>query len=421
MGLWSRLRSIMFDATPLRTSPAFRRLWLGSGVSTLGGTMTSFAVILQVYDTTRSTLDVGLTGLASVLPGTLFVLVGGSVGDRVDRRKLVLLATSGQMAMSALLAVQAFMAWSILWILYAVLCAQSVLAVINAPARRTFVPRLLPKEQVRAGQALNTLAMRFGEVAGPSIAGVIAGAAGLGWCYTCDAVSFLAALYGVYRLPPMLPEVVERPSSMLKGVMEGLRFLGRSRALLGAMLADLSVTVLGVPNALLPALVSARFGGRPEVLGLLLGATGVGGLVVLALSGPVRHIQFEGKGILGACAIWGAAVLALGVSPFVWLCVVILALMGAADSILVVMRSTLIQQRTPDSLRGRISSVDYLVGAGGPQLGNLRAGLVGSLLPPGAAIALGGLCTLAAIACVGWVVPELRSARAEEGMSAASE
>lgn len=415
MSLKAALRSVMFDITPLRASPAFFRLWVGSGISTLGGTMTPFAVMLQVFRETHSTLDVGLAGLASVLPGTLFVLFGGSVGDRVDRRKLVLFATSGQMLVSALLAVQAFMAWSVLWFIYALLCAQSLLGVINAPARRTFVPRLLPKELVRAGQTLNTLAIRFGEVAGPSIAGVIASLGGLGWCYTCDAVSFLAALYGVYRLPPMPPETVER-RNMLGAVMDGLRFLGRSRALLGAMLADLSVTVLGVPTALLPALNSVRFGGQPETLGLLMGATGIGGLIILALSGPVRHIRSEGKAILVACVIWGMAVLALGLSPFVWLSVVLLGLMGAADSILVVMRSTLIQQRTPDPLRGRISSLDYLVGSGGPQLGNLRAGLTGSFLSPGVAVSIGGFCTLVAIACVGWLVPELRSAEAMEGI-----
>ncbi|WP_367306350.1 MFS transporter [Alicyclobacillus acidocaldarius] len=415
MTLQAALRSAMLDITPLRTSPAFLRLWIGSGISTLGGTMTPFAVMLQVYRATHSTLDVGLIGLASVLPGALFVLLGGSVGDRVDRRKLALLATSGQMLVSALLAVQALMAWSALWLIYALLCAQSVLGAINAPARRTFVPRLLPKEQVRAGQTLNTLAIRFGEVAGPSLAGVIASFAGLGWCYACDAATFLAALYAIYRLPPMLPEANAKQGSMLDGVMEGLRFLGRSRALLGAMLADLSVTVLGVPTALLPALVSDRFGGRPETLGLMMGATGIGGLVILALSGPVRHIRSEGKAILVACAVWAIAAGCLGLAPFVWLCVALLGLMGAADSILVVMRSTLIQQGTPDGLRGRISSVDYLVGTGGPQLGNLRAGLVGSLLPPGASIAVGGLSTLAAILCVGWFVPELRRARGEGG------
>ncbi|AEJ42785.1 MFS transporter [Alicyclobacillus acidocaldarius] len=339
------------------------RLWIGSGISSLGGTMTPFAVMLQVYRATHSTLDVGLTGLASVLPGALFVLLGGSVGDRANRRKLALLATTGQMLVSAVLAVQALMAWSAFWLIYALLCAQSVLGVINAPARRTFVPRLLPKEQVRAGQTLNTLAIRFGEVARPSLAGVIASFAGLGWCYACDAATFLAALYAIYRLPPMLPEANAKQGGMLDGVMEGV-LLGRWRALLGAMLADLSVTVLGVPTALLPALVSERFGGRPETLGLMMGATGIGGLVILALSGPVRHIRSEGKAILVACAAWAMA-------------------------------------------------AGCLVGTGGPQLGNLRAGLVGSLLPPGAAIAVGGLSTLAAIFCVGWFVPELRRARGD--------
>ncbi|SIS94824.1 MFS transporter [Alicyclobacillus vulcanalis] len=412
--LSAALRRMMVDTTPLRTSSDFLRLWIGSGISTFGGTMTSFAVMLQVYTLTHKSLDVGLASLASVLPGVLFVLLGGSVGDRVDRRKLVLLATSGQMVVSALLAVQAFAAWRTLGAIYALLCVQSLLVVISAPARRTFVPRVLPKDQVRAGQTLNTLVIRFAEVAGPALGGVLAGWSGLGWCYALDALSFLAALYAVYRLPPMQPGAIERNQGMLGSVAEGLRFLVTSRALLGAMLADLSVTVLGVPNALLPALVSARFGGQPEALGLLMGATGVGGLLVLFLSGPVRHIRYEGRAIVVACIAWGAAVCAFGLSPFLWLSLMFLAFMGALDSILVVMRSTLIQQRTPDELRGRISSVDYLVGSGGPQLGNLRAGIVGSVLPVSAAIVIGGASTIVAMACVARFIPELRRARADE-------
>ncbi|WP_051663090.1 MFS transporter [Alicyclobacillus macrosporangiidus] len=379
--------SIFLDTTPLRTSPAFRRLWLGQGLSVLGGYMTTFAVTLQLYNLTHSSLAVGAAGLCSALPAMAFVLLGGSIGDAVDRRILVLSATSGQMAVSILFALQAFAALRIPALLYGLLVLQSLLTAVNAPARRTFLPRLLPKDQIRAGNTLNMVVMRFAEMAGPALAGVIASVWGLKACYTLDAFSFTAALYGVGRLPAMPPEGgPSRPT--LRSAAEGLRFLIRQPVLMGAFFADLSVTVLGVSTALLPALNAARFGGNPQTLGLLMGATGVGGLAGSIFSGPLRRVSREGLAVLVVGALWGGCIALLGASGVLWLALACLFVAGAADTMLVVLRTTIVQVNTPDAYRGRVSGIDYLVGAAGPQLGNLRAGLMGTVFPVGVALVI---------------------------------
>lgn len=198
--------TVFLDTAPLRISPAFRRLWMGQSLSILGGYMTTFAVMLQLFNLTHNSLAVGAAGLCSALPAMLFVLLGGSIGDAVDRRKLVLFGTAGQMMVSVLFALQAFAGLRIPAVLYGLLVLQSLLTTINAPARRAFLPRLLPKNQIRAGATLNMVGMRFGEMAGPALAGVIASVWGLKACYTMDAVSFVAALYGVGSLPAMPPE-----------------------------------------------------------------------------------------------------------------------------------------------------------------------------------------------------------------------
>ena len=188
------LTRLLPDAGPARDHPAYRRLLAGGQLSMLGGAMTSFAVVLQVWDLTRSSLAVGLLGLTFV--PVLFVgLLGGAIADSVDRRRLALVTSAGLMAVSAAFAAQAYAGLSELWLLYALAMVQAVLQAIGAPARRTFMPRLVPPEQLTAAVALNTLSGRIAMLAGPALAGLIAAAWGVRACYAIDAVSFVGSLY----------------------------------------------------------------------------------------------------------------------------------------------------------------------------------------------------------------------------------
>ncbi|EJY54398.1 major facilitator superfamily MFS [Alicyclobacillus hesperidum URH17-3-68] len=175
--------------------------------------------------------------------------------------------------------------------------------------------------------------------------------------------------------------------------------------MLGAFLADLNVTVLGAITPLLPALNAARFEGRPDTLGFLMAATGIGGLMSLIVSGPLRHLSREGRGIVFACAFWSMSVMGVGLVKSLWLTLLLLAIAGAADTILVVLRSTLVQVSTPDSYRGRVSGMDYVVGTGAPRLGNVRAGFIGAILPPGVSVFVSGLSSLVATVILALSVP----------------
>ena len=278
---------LLADISPLRESPAFRRLWAGTTLSSVGSAMTSFAVPLQVYDITRSPFAVGAIGVAQMVPTLAIGLVGGSLADAVDRRKLVLATTSCLAAVSAGLAAQAFAGLRLVWLLYALVAVKSSLSAVNAPARRTFIPRLLSPGQLPAGLALSQLSSQITLTVGPALAGLIAAAPHLGLraCYLLDAVSFAASLYGVGRLPAMLPQAgAARPSP--RAVADGISFIRRSHLLTGAFLTDLSATALGLPVALFPAINAGRFHGDPRTLGLFTAAIGVGGLFSATLSGP---------------------------------------------------------------------------------------------------------------------------------------
>jgi MFS family permease len=394
------------DTRPLRESPAFRRLWIGSSLSSVGSRMTSFATALQIYELTHSSAAVGALALVLGIPTIVVGLLGGSFADAVDRRRLVLLTSSCLAIMSILFTVQAFLELRQVWLLYVLAGIQALLGAVNAPARRTFLPRLLPAGQVPAAMAVDMLSFHASMTVGPLLAGALIATGGLQLCYLVDAVSFAAALYGLARLPPM-PPLGDVAEPGLKAVAEGLRFIRRKPVLLGVLLADVNATALGMPFALFPALNDQNFGGSAQTLGLLTAAPAIGGVLGSVLSGPVGHVSRHGRAMLIAVAVWGAALAGFGFTHTLWLALALLAVAGAADTISVIFRSTIVQAVTPDRLRGRVTSVDFVVGAGAPELGNFRAGLVGSLATPAISAISGGIATVLGAGLLRLAVPAL--------------
>jgi MFS family permease len=418
---------LLADVRPLRESPAFRRLWAGTTLSSAGSSLTTFAVILQVYDLTHSSFAVGALGVAQMVPTLAVGLLGGALTDAADPRKVVLGTSAALAAVSSALAAQAFAGLRLVWLLYALVALQAALNAVDYPARQTFLPRLLPPRLVQPGLALNRLSFQIVLTAGPALAGLIAATPHLGLraCFLIDAVTFAAVLYGVARLPamPSHPGAARpgtRPGTRPgpRAVAEGVRFIRRSQPLAGAFLIDLNATVFGLPVALFPAINAERFGGRPGTLGLFTAAVGLGGLVSAALSGPLRHVARHGRAMLLAVAVWGAAFAGFAVAPGLGLTLTLLGVAGAVDTFTVVFRQSILQAMTPEPLRGRVLAADYVVGAGGPQLGNLEAGALASLTTPVISALAGGLVTVAGALVIGAALPAFRRYRWEPGVAA---
>jgi len=415
---------LLTDITPLREHPAFRRLWLGTMLSRTGSAMTSFAITLQVYDLTRSPAAVGGLGVAMFLPLLLITLPGGTLADRVDRRRLVLAVAIGQTALSATLFAFATFGGTSLWALYALVAIGAAFSAVSAPAQQTFIPRLVPREQLGTAMALNRIVFQVVMIAGPSLAGVVTAWAGLRGCYLADVASFAGALWGVGRLPAMpaaspasgqagasgngAAADEERPRSGLALTLEGLAFIRRTPALCGAFLADVNATFFALPVSLFPAINADRFGGNPRTLGLLMTAMGAGGLVSAVFAGPLKHMRQHGLVMLACVAVWGGAFALFAVAPSLWLTLLALAIAGLADTFTVVVRGIIVQEATPDEFRGRVNAADFLVGAGGSQLGSLEAGLVGSWTTPVISALSGGLLTVFGVLAIGAALPGFR-------------
>ena len=335
--------------------------------------MTSYAVTLQVFVLTRSSLAVGLIGLVIAVPTIAIAVAGGAVIDALDRRTTVLTATGLQAAVLGLLAWQAFAGLGQVWLLYCLVAVQSAIDAVNSPARRTFMPSLLRRDQLPAGAALQTLAMHGSLTAGPwpSVWPITAAAGKT--CYLIDAISFGFALYAVARLPSMRPRARDaRPG--LRAIGEGLRFVVRTRVILGAFTADMSAVFLGMPMARSPRSTRSASVGDAETLGLLTAPLPSAGSSARCYRALVSRVTRQGLGMLVAGAVWGAGLAGFGLAQAFWLAFLTLTIAGAGDVTAVVLRTALFQAVTPDELRGRVSSAEYAVGAGVPQLGNFRAG-----------------------------------------------
>ncbi|MCW2666867.1 MAG: transporter [Frankiales bacterium] len=393
------LRGAALDLRPLRESPAFRRLLFGDAVSVIGTQITTVAVPIQVYAQTRSAAAVGLVGLAGLLPLIVFGLYGGAIADAVDRRRLVLLTTLGQAALALVLVAQAVADLEQTWLLYVVVAVQAALFAIDSPARQAFVPRLLPVAQLPAANALKQVEFNLGVTVGPLLAGVLVARYGYGAAYGLDALSFLAALFAVAGLPPMPPAGGGRRAGTAS-VLEGLAFLRTRQVLLMTFVVDLVAMVFAMPRALFPALAEHVYGGGAQTAGALYSALAAGALVGALLSGWLGRVHRQGRAVLIAIGAWGLAITLFGLADVLWLGLLCLAAAGAADMVSAVFRTAILQSAAPDQMRGRLGGVFIVVVAGGPRLGDARAGGGAELVGIQGSSVAGGLAVLGITAAV---------------------
>jgi len=408
----SLLRRVAVDVRPLRHD-AFRRLWLGQGVSVVGFQLTGVAVAVEMFDITRSSLWVGLIGVAALVPLVVFGLYGGAVSDAVDRRRLLVVSSYLTWVSTFGLLVQAVLGLEQRWVLLGLVALQSVGFAFTSPTRGAVVPRIIPRDLVPSANTLVSTALGLGAVAGPLLAGVVLARGSYALAYAIDAALFTAALYAAHRLPPIPPlGEVTRPG--LRSVVAGLAFIRRHPVLMMSFAVDICAMVLAMPRALFPEVAEERFGG-PAAAGWLFAAIAIGSVVGGLLSGWIGRVRRQGAALVGAVVVWGLAVAAAGLAGDLWLVVALLAVGGAADLVSAVYRQTILQTYAPDELRGRMQGVFIVVVAGGPRLGDLRAGASAAAFGVTWSWVGGGIACVVVVLVLAAAVPALVRYRAGEG------
>ncbi len=409
---------LLADLTPLRESPAFKRLWIGNALSAVGGQLTLVAVSLEVYALTGSSLYVGLLGAFALVPLVLAGLYGGAIADAYDRRKVALASALVLWTATAAIAAQAWLGVDNVWLLYGLVAIHSAAGGINQPTRGAIIPAIVGLKNLPAANSLNMVTFGISQMIGPLLGGLLVAQFGFGWTYTIDVLTYAAAVWSVYKLPSLPPEGTPAKAG-LRSVIEGFKFLGTQPNVRMTFLIDIAAMVLAAPRALLPAIGAILIGGGELTMGLLLAATALGAFLAGMFSGPVGRIHRQGLAVFICVCLWGASIGLFGVvvvlssrSPvpsdgsiggWIWPAAACMALAGVADAVSSVFRTTILQSATPDHLRGRLQGVFIVVVAGGPRLGEMLSGGVAGGIGEGWTLVFGGLaCIVAASALMRW-------------------
>jgi MFS family permease len=359
--------------------------------------ITVVAVPYQVYQLTHSVFLVGLLGLAELAALIGFAMLGGALADAADRRTMVLLSEAGLMAGSMLLTGNSLLAHPLVWLIFVVAALQGALDALQRPSLDALLPRLVDRDELAAAGALGTFRGTIGMIAGPALAGVLVALVGLPFTYLVDIGTFvvgLVCLLLMKAVPP--PADAARPS--LRRVMEGIRYARSRPELIGTYVVDIVAMLFGMPMALFPAIAQGL--GGPTVLGLLYAAPAVGSFCFAATSGWTRRVHRHGMGVIVAATLWGIAIIGFGLVPGRTAALVFLGLAGAADAMSGVFRQVIWNQTIPDSLRGRLASIELLSYSAGPTLGNFEAGLVASIFSVRTSVVSGGvLCVVGCVLC----------------------
>jgi MFS family permease len=395
--------------------PAYRRLWIASVISAVGGSFSVVAVPAQLFTVTGSSAAVGASGAVSFVALVVTGLGSGVLADVKDRRKVLLAAQWGLGFTYVGLWTQAMLDGRSVPILMMLVACQGLSLGAIMTTAATVLPRLVPVELLPAANGLNSLVRYAGSALGPVLAGALIPLVRLGTLYLFDAVALLAAGCAVAALPPLPPSPIgsskDQGSPTIGQLLAGFRYLAASRLLLAVVAVDLAAMVFGMPTALFPELAHRVYGGPPDggsTLGLLYAAYPTGVFVLGLMSGTITRARRHGSAMAVAATVWGISVVVLGLAGQLWTALAALVLGGAVNFVLSTHRNAISQALMDDALRGRIQGSLTVVLIGGPQIANLLHGAAASIFGPQLVICIGGLLTTVTTAVIVWSVPELR-------------
>jgi MFS family permease len=403
----------------------FRLLWIGQLVSFSGTMMQSAAILWHVsllVPPGRRGLALGMVGLVRIGPIIAFSLVSGVAADVLDRRRLMLMTQSIMAAFAGVLALSTFRGLHAVWPIYLLAALGSAAAAFDGPARQSLIPNLVPREHLPNAISLNTIMTQIASFAGPSLAGAVIALLGVGWAYLFNAASFLVVIAALLLMREVQSTGAQdaggsaQPTKISwEAAVDGLRFVFSAEMIRSTMLLDFFATFFSSATALLPIFAQDILCVGAHGYGWLYAAPSFGALV--ASAGMVRlveHIERRGWVLLWAVGVYGAATVVFGMSHSFWLTFACLAMSGAADTVSMVLRSIIRQTQTPDHLRGRMTSVNMIFFMGGPQLGELEAGLVANAFGAPLSVVTGGLGSLIATGAIAAATPALRHYRRDQ-------
>lgn len=380
----------------------FRLLWLGQLISGTGTQMQMVAINWHVYILTKSPLALGIVGLVRVVPIVVCSLIGGVVADAVNRKRLMLVTQSAMLLSAALLAVVTETGLKSAWPLYLLTAISSAAVAFDNPARQALLPTLVPAADFPNAVSLGLIVFQLSMIGGPALAGWLLGSYSPAIVYAINALSFLAVIAALLLMRASggvedEEDAGKQAAISWEALKEGLRFVWRTPIIVQTMTLDFVATFFASATALLPIFAAEILQVGAHGFGILAAAPAAGAVLAAFVMARLGNVRRQGAIVIASVAVYGAATVAFGLSRLFWLSLLMLAVTGAADTVSTVLRQTIRQLVTPNSLRGRMTSVNMIFFMGGPQLGELEAGAVAALLSAQLSVVTGGVgCLIAA-------------------------
>ena len=377
----------------------FRLLWMGQIVSVTGSQMQLVAINWHLYLLTNSALALGLVGAFRAAPIIVCSLMGGLVADVADRRRVMITTQTIMLTCSAVLALVTFSGLKRSWPIYLLTAIASAAWAFDTPARQSLMPALVPAEDFPNAVSLSMLMFQIGMILGPTLAGFVLASHGPGMVYALNAGSFVAVIVGLFLMRGTArPVSDEEPARIsVEALREGLQFVWRTPIIVQTMTLDFVATFFASANQLLPIFAKDILAVGARGMGFLAAAPAAGAVIAGLAMARVGTLKRQGAIVITSVAVFGFATMAFGLSRFFWLSLLMLAITGAADTVSTILRQTIRQLSTPNKLRGRMTSINMIFFMGGPQLGEVEAGGLASLIGAPLSVVTGGLgCMLAA-------------------------
>lgn len=399
-------RAVRIDLGPLRRSRQFRLLF-GSGlVTSIGSMMTFVAVPFQIASLTDSYVAVGLVGVAELIPLVAFALYGGSLADRLDKRRIVIWTEVAACVLSITLAINAAIPHPSIAVIFAVAVLFAAVDGLQRPSLDALLPRVVPHDDLSAAGALNSLKGNVSAIAGPALAGLVLALWGPAAAYGIDAATFVVSLLMLARLSP-IPAVTAHDvaQSGVRHIVSGMTYAWSRKDLLGTYAIDLAAMTFAFPFALFPFV--AQEYEAPWALGFLYAAGFVGGMAFTLTSGWAPRIRHQGRAIAFAAASWGGAVALVAFAPSIWWVLGLLAVAGYFDMLSGHFRMLIWNQSIPDDVRGRMAGIEMLSYSIGPMLGQVRSTTAAQLTSLRMSFLTGGIACVVSVGALCVAMPSL--------------
>lgn len=369
------------------------------------------ALLWQIRELTGTPnpLALGGVGLARFLPLMIFSLIGGTVADTLNRRWIIFISQSIMAVVAAILAYLTFAGTITIWNIYLLTAIQASAIAFDIPARQALIPNIVAREDLPSAFSMTSIAQNTAAIIGPALGGIVIATLGQGYTYLFNSISFMAVLIALLLIGPVVQDASKASGVSLTAVLEGMRFIISKPIIFSTMILDFFATFFASANTMMPIVARDILNVGEVGYGWLVSAESIGSVAAGLVMSQIHILRKQGPLLLISVVAFGTATIFFGLSNTFLMAMMMLMLLGAADTVSTIIRNTIRQLQTPDHIRGRMTSINQIFFQGGPQLGQLEAGLVAQFFGVPFAIVSGGVLTIFSVWAISRKWPQLRT------------